>query len=129
MSPERVKELTDGKGVPVVYDGVGKDTFSGSLDCLAPRGMMVSFGNASGSGVINIATWVDPCLSFGDDLYEENDTCSTGTALNDGLYGELTISLSDLDMYTFTVPDGGHHSEEELASMLAGLQTSTAKKG
>ncbi len=65
------------------------------------------FGNASGSGVINIATWVDPCLSFGDDLYEENDTCSTGTALNDGLYGELTISLSDLDMYTFTVPDGG----------------------
>ena len=65
------------------------------------------FGNAAGSGVINIATWVDPCLSFGDDLYEENDTCSTGTALNDGLYGELTISLSDLDMYTFTVPDGG----------------------
>ena len=45
---ERVKELTDGKGVPVVYDSVGKDTFEGSLDCLAPRGMMVSFGNASG---------------------------------------------------------------------------------
>jgi len=44
----RVKELTDGKGVPVVYDAVGKDTFPASLDCLSPRGMFVSFGNASG---------------------------------------------------------------------------------
>jgi len=46
---ERVKAITKGKGVPVVYDGVGKDTFLGSLDCLAPLGMMVSFGNASGA--------------------------------------------------------------------------------
>jgi NADPH:quinone reductase len=45
---KRVRELTGGKGVPVVYDGVGKDTFQGSLDSLAPRGMFVSFGNASG---------------------------------------------------------------------------------
>jgi NADPH:quinone reductase len=46
---ERVKALTDGKGVPVVYDGVGKSTWEGSLDCLRPRGLMVSFGNASGA--------------------------------------------------------------------------------
>jgi NADPH2:quinone reductase len=45
---ERVKELTKGAGVPVVYDGVGKDTWAGSLDCLSPFGLMVSFGNASG---------------------------------------------------------------------------------
>ena len=45
---ERVKELTGGKGVPVVYDAVGKDTFPGSLDCLQPRGLFVSFGNSSG---------------------------------------------------------------------------------
>jgi NADPH2:quinone reductase len=45
---ERVKELTGGKGVSVVYDSIGKDTFTGSLDCLQPLGMMVSFGNASG---------------------------------------------------------------------------------
>lgn len=45
----RVKEITKGKGVPVVYDGIGKDTWDASLDCLAPRGMMVSFGNASGA--------------------------------------------------------------------------------
>ena len=46
---ERVKEITDGKGVPVVFDSVGKDTFLGSLDCLQPRGLMVTFGNASGA--------------------------------------------------------------------------------
>ena len=45
---ERVKEITGGAGVPVVYDAVGKDTFAGSIDCLAPLGMMVSFGQASG---------------------------------------------------------------------------------
>ena len=45
---ERVKEITGGKGVPVVYDSIGKDTFLGSLDCLAPLGMMVSYGSASG---------------------------------------------------------------------------------
>jgi NADPH2:quinone reductase len=46
---ERVKALTEGKGVPVVYDGVGKATWEGSLDCLRPRGYLVSFGNASGA--------------------------------------------------------------------------------
>src|SRR2546430_10878781 len=46
---ERVKEITGGKGVPVVYDAVGKDTFPASLDCLRPRGMFVSFGNSSGA--------------------------------------------------------------------------------
>lgn len=45
----RVRELTDGKGVDVVYDSVGKDTFPKSLDCLKPRGLWVSFGNASGA--------------------------------------------------------------------------------
>jgi NADPH2:quinone reductase len=46
---ERVKEITGGKGVPVVYDSVGKDTFPASLDCLSPRGTFVSFGSSSGS--------------------------------------------------------------------------------
>ncbi|MCG8508795.1 MAG: quinone oxidoreductase, partial [Rhodospirillales bacterium] len=45
---ERVREITDGAGVPVVYDSVGAATWEGSLDCLQPRGLMVSFGNASG---------------------------------------------------------------------------------
>jgi NADPH2:quinone reductase len=46
---QRVLEITGGQKVPVVYDGVGKDTFDISLDCLRPRGLMVSFGNASGA--------------------------------------------------------------------------------
>jgi NADPH:quinone reductase len=44
----RVAEITDGEKLPVVYDSIGNDTFAGSLDCLRPRGMMVSFGQASG---------------------------------------------------------------------------------
>lgn len=46
---KRVLELTDGKKCPVVYDGVGKDTWETSLECVAPRGLLVSFGNASGA--------------------------------------------------------------------------------
>ena len=45
---DRVKDITSGTGVPVVYDSIGADTYPGSLDCLSPLGMMVSFGNASG---------------------------------------------------------------------------------
>lgn len=45
---ERVRAITRGQGVPVVYDGIGRDTFEGSLDCLQPLGLMVSYGNASG---------------------------------------------------------------------------------
>ena len=47
--PARVRELTDGVGVPVVYDSVGRDTFLQSLDCLRPHGVLVSFGNSSGA--------------------------------------------------------------------------------
>ncbi|MBV8032974.1 MAG: quinone oxidoreductase [Betaproteobacteria bacterium] len=46
---ERVKEITKGKKLPVVYDAVGNSTWEGSLDCLQPRGLIVSFGNASGA--------------------------------------------------------------------------------
>ncbi len=45
---KQVRELTGGKGVPVVYDSIGKDTFIAGLDCLQPRGIMVTYGNASG---------------------------------------------------------------------------------
>ena len=58
---KKVKELTDGKGVPVVYDGVGKNTLEGSLECLKIRGMMVSFGNASGPlSDINVPKMLQP---------------------------------------------------------------------
>ena len=58
---KKVLEITKGKGVPVVYDGVGKDTFSGSIECLRTRGMMVSFGNSSGSiGNIDVKKVIQP---------------------------------------------------------------------
>ena len=58
---KKVMEITDGKGVPVVYDGVGKSTFEKSLECLKTRGMMVSFGNASGAlNPINVPKMLQP---------------------------------------------------------------------
>ena len=50
---QRVREITDGKGVPVVYDSVGKDTLEASLDCLQPRGSLVSNGTSSGAVVVD----------------------------------------------------------------------------
>jgi NADPH2:quinone reductase len=70
---EKVKALTGGKGVPVVYDSVGKTTWEGSLDCLRPRGLMVSFGNASGPvPPVNLAI-----LSAKGSLYVTRPTLAT----------------------------------------------------
>jgi NADPH2:quinone reductase len=78
---ERVKEITRGKGVPVVYDGVGKDTFMGSLDCLSPLGMMVSFGNASGA-----VTQFNPgILAQKGSLFLTRPTLATYTATREDL--------------------------------------------
>ena len=58
---DKVKEITNGEGVPVVYDGVGKKTFDGSIECLKIRGTMVSFGNASGPlNPCNVTTSLAP---------------------------------------------------------------------
>ena len=72
---DRVKEITGGKGVPVVYDAVGKDTFPASLDCLSPRGMFVSFGNASGP----IAAFNLGILAQKGSLYDVRPTLATYT--------------------------------------------------
>ncbi|MDC0215803.1 quinone oxidoreductase [Candidatus Pelagibacter sp.] len=58
---KKVLEITEGQGVPVVYDGVGKNTLKGSLQCLKTRGMMVSFGNASGAlSSIDVTKMIQP---------------------------------------------------------------------
>jgi NADPH:quinone reductase len=73
---ERVKEITKGKKVPVVYDSVGKTTWEGSLDCLQPRGLMVSFGNASGPvAPVNLGI-----LSTKGSLYVTRPTLNTHIA-------------------------------------------------
>lgn len=84
----RVRALTDGAGVPVVYDGVGKDTWAASLDCLAPLGMMVSFGNASGS-----VGPVDPGILAGKgSLFLTRPTLMTYTASR----ADLTATAQEL---------------------------------
>ena len=78
---ERVKEITKGKGVPVVYDGVGKDTFMDSLDCLAPLGLLASFGNASGP-----VTQFNPGVLAGKgSLFLTRPTLNTYTASREDL--------------------------------------------
>ena len=73
---ERVREITGGVGVAVVYDSIGKDTFEASLDCLRPLGMMVSFGNASGP----IGNFNPGILSQKGSLYLTRPTLMTYTA-------------------------------------------------
>jgi NADPH2:quinone reductase len=85
---ERVKELTDGKGVPVVYDSVGKDTFEDSLACLEPRGLMVSFGNASGA----VEPIMPAILAAKGSLFLTRPTLATYTSTR----AELTMTTADL---------------------------------
>jgi len=85
---QRVLEITGGQKVPVVYDGVGKDTFDMSLDCLRPRGLMVSFGNASGApDPLNLQT-----LANKGSLYITRPTMLTYTMTT----AELQQSSNDL---------------------------------
>jgi NADPH2:quinone reductase len=78
---ERVKEITKGKGVPVVYDGVGKDTFMDSLDCLSPLGLMASFGNASGA----VTQFSPGVLAQKGSLYLTRPTLNTYAASREAL--------------------------------------------
>jgi NADPH2:quinone reductase len=73
---KRVREITGGAGVPVVYDSVGKDTFLSSLDCLRPLGMMVSYGNSSGK----VTPFDISILSQKGSLYLTRPTLATYTA-------------------------------------------------
>jgi NADPH2:quinone reductase len=84
----RVKEITGGKGVPVVYDGVGQSTLMTSLDCLKPRGLLVSFGNASGP----VKSLDLGLLAARGSLYVTRPTLMTYTASDD----ELKETAEDL---------------------------------
>lgn len=77
----RVREITDGAGVPVVYDSVGKDTFEASLACLQPRGLMVSFGNASGA----VEPFSPALLAAKGSLFLTRPTLATYTATREEL--------------------------------------------
>jgi NADPH2:quinone reductase len=77
----RVREITGGAGVPVVYDSVGKDTFMASLDCLRPLGLLVSFGNSSGK----VTPFDIGILSQKGSLYLTRPTMATYTATRSDL--------------------------------------------
>jgi NADPH:quinone reductase len=83
---ERVKAITGGKGVKVVYDSVGKDTFDGSLDCLRPFGLLASFGNASGP----VAPFAPGILGAKGSLYVTRATLFTHIATR-----EATQAMAD----------------------------------
>jgi NADPH2:quinone reductase len=89
----RVREITGGEGVAVVYDGVGKDTFMGSLDSLRVRGMMVSFGNASGP----VAPFDPILLSQKGSIFITRPTLMHYTAKRDEL---LALGAELFDMVT-----------------------------
>lgn len=78
---KRTKELTNGLGVDVVYDGVGKDTYPGSLDCLKPLGLWVTFGNSSGA----ITNFDILSLSTKGSLYATRPTLGTYVAKREDL--------------------------------------------
>ena len=88
---ERVKDITGGKGVPVVYDSVGKDTFRASIDCLRPRGLMVSFGNASGA----VEAFAPGVLAARGSLFLTRPTLASYTATRTELE-ETTAELFDV---------------------------------
>ena len=100
---ERVKEITGGKGVPAVYDSIGKDTFPASLDCLKPRGMFVSFGSSSG-----------PIAAFDIGLLVQK--------------GSLFATRPSIAAYAATRPDLLRMAEEVFALVRAGKIVSEAKQ-
>ncbi|MGX5217296.1 NADPH:quinone reductase [Pseudomonas segetis] len=98
---ERVLELTDGKKCPVVYDGVGKDTWATSLDCVAPRGLLVSFGNASGavSGVnLGILAQKGALYVTRPTLASYADTPERLQAMADELFGMISSGKLDVEI-------------------------------
>ncbi len=111
---DRVKEITDGKGVAVVYDSVGIDTFDKSLDCLSPKGMMVSFGQSSGV----IESFNPGVLQAKGSLFFTRPTLMTYTAqrsdlisMSDELFsvvGSATVNISVRQKYALKDAPAAH---------------------
>ena len=116
---ERVREITDGEGVPVVYDGIGKDTFTDSLDCLRPRGFMVSFGNSSGR--------VDPVpladLVSRGSLYVTRPTVATYCASREELVASANALFEVVLNGQVKIPISGEYALKDVAQSHADLES------
>jgi len=118
----RVKEITGGQGVKVVYDSVGKDTFEQSLDCLRPFGLMVSFGNASGP----VAPFAPGILGPKGSLYVTRQTLFSHItsrertqAMADDLFGVVTSGAVNIRIdqrFPLTEVQAAHRSLEARAT-------------
>lgn len=97
---KRVREITDGKGVPVVYDGVGRSTLMSSLDSLQPRGLFVSYGNASGP----ITNFDLGLLSAKGSLYMTRPTLMTYTAADEALQENTSDLFAMVESGKVAVP-------------------------
>lgn len=97
---KRVREITEGKGVPVVYDGVGQSTLMGSLDSLQPRGLLVSYGNASGP----ITQFDLGLLSAKGSLYLTRPTLMTYTAADEALQENASDLFAMVEAGKLSVP-------------------------
>ena len=119
---ERVKAITGGKGVKVVYDSVGKDTWEGSLDCLRPFGLMASFGNASGP----VAPFAPGILGAKGSLYVTRQTLFTHIssraatqAMADDLFAVVTsgqVKIRIDQRFALTDVQAAHRSLEARAT-------------
>lgn len=115
---KRVKELTGGNGVPVVYDSVGKDTFDKSLDCLRPLGLMVSFGQSSGAvPPINVST-----LTQKGSLFLTRPTLATYIAHRDDLTDAANELLKAVRTGVVRIEIGRGYKLREAAKAHADLE-------
>ncbi|ODN69683.1 quinone oxidoreductase family protein [Methylobrevis pamukkalensis] len=119
---ERVREITGGKGCDVVYDSIGRDTFPASLDCLKPRGLFVSFGNASGpvEGVnLGILSQKGSLYATRPTLYAYINTRDELLATAGDLFDVIDRSIVDIAVnQTFALGEAGaaHRALESRAT-------------
>jgi len=114
----RVREITAGKGVPVVYDGIGADSFARSIDCLAPLGLMASFGSASGP-----VPPIDPLmLSNKGSLFFTRPTLAHYTATTEQLRGSAATLFHAVFKGDVTVRVNQTYALRDAASAHADLE-------
>ena len=115
---KRVRELTDGAGVPVAYDGVGKDTVTASLDSLKPRGLWVTFGNASGP----VENFNLGLLSQKGSLYATRPTLMTYTATREALVSGANDVIEVVSSGAVKMPVNQTYRLEEAAEAHRALE-------
>jgi NADPH2:quinone reductase len=115
---DAVRAATNGRGVDVVYDGVGQSTFEGSLDCLRPRGLMVSFGNASGP--VSIPRLM--VLAEKGSLYLTRPTSAAYLGTPEALRTAAAALFAAIASGTLSVPIGHRYPLEAAAEAHRGLE-------